>query len=118
MNEKKIAIPYTAEGDGDDVYANPLALMELSRFNRTNPHAVSVMLTLMSIMGGNGAVKTTQATVAKHCKSTLQQVEKAIVDLTDAGWIVSVDASTEAGDPLVCFVNADLVRAEKPDEQM
>jgi len=76
------------------------------------------MLTLMSIMGGDGVVQTTQAKVAKHCNSTLQQVEEAIADLADAGWIISVEASTEPGGPLVCFVNTDLARTEKPDELM
>jgi len=118
MNEQKGTTPYTADGEGEALYANPLAFIELSRFNRTNPHAVSVMLTLMSIMGNNGVVQTTQATVAKHCNFTLQQVEKAVADLVDAGWIYSVDASTEPGGPLVCFVSPDLARAEKPDEQV
>ncbi|WPN49117.1 hypothetical protein [Pseudomonas sp. P8_241] len=118
MNEQKGTSPYVADCEGEALYANPSAFMELSRLNRTNPHAVSVMLTLMSIMGGNGVVQTTQAKVAKHCNSTLQQVEKAIADLADAGWIISVDASTEPGGPLVCFVNPDLAKAEKPDEQM
>ncbi|WP_095119451.1 hypothetical protein [Pseudomonas sp. Irchel s3f10] len=118
MNEQKGTSPYVADGEGEALYANPSAFMELSRLNRTNPHAVSVMLTLMSIMGGDGLVQTTLAKVAKHCNSTLQQVEKAIADLADAGWIISVDASTEPGGPLVCFVNTDLARTEKPDEQM
>jgi hypothetical protein len=118
MNEQKGTSPYVANGEGEALYANPSAFMELSRLNRTNPHTVSVMLTLISIMAGNGVVQTTQAKVAKHCNSTLQQVEKAIADLADAGWIISVDASTEPGGPLVCFVSPDLARAEKPDEHM
>lgn len=116
MNEQKGASPYAADGENQAVYANPLAFMELGRLNRANPQAVSVMLTLMSITGGNGVVKTTHAKVAKHCNSTLQQVEKAITDLANAGWIFSVDASTEPGGPLSCFVNPDLVKAEHPDE--
>jgi hypothetical protein len=118
MNEQKGTTPDASDGEDEALYANPLALMELSRLNRVNPQAVSVMLTLMSVMGGNGVVQTTQATVAKHCNSTLQQIEEAIADLADIGWIYSVDASTEPGGPLVCFVNSDLVRAEQPDEQM
>ena len=104
--------------DDEAVYVNQAVYGELSGMNRTNPHATSVMLILISKMAGNGAVRVTQATIAKECNSTLQQVEKAIADLTDAGWIYSVDASTEPGGPLVCFVNPDLVRADKPDEQM
>lgn len=116
MNEQKGKSPYVADGEGEALYANPSAFMELSRLNRTNPHAVSVMLSLMSIMGGNGVVQTTQAKLAKHCNSTLQQVEKAIADLADADWIISVDASTEPGGSLVCFVNTDLARTEKPED--
>jgi len=115
MNALKGKTSYASGDEAEVVYANPLALMELSLLTRTNPHAVSVMLTLMSNMGTNGDVQTTQATVAKHCNSTLQQVEKAIADLIDAGWIHSVDASTEPGGPLVCFVNPDMARAEKPE---
>jgi hypothetical protein len=118
MNEQKGKSPYVADCEGEALYANPSAFMELSRLNRTNPHAVSVMLTLMSIIGSSGVVQTTQAKVARHCNSTLQQVEKAIADLANAGWITSVDASTEPGGSLVCFVNPGLAKAEKPDEQM
>ena len=118
LNEQKGTSPYVADGEGESLYANPSAFMELSQLNRTNPHAVSVMLTLMSVMGGGGVVQTTQANVAKHCNSTLQQVERAIADLADAGWIISVDASTEPGGPLVCVVNTDLARTETPDELM
>ena len=116
MNEKKGAIPFAADSEGEDVYANPSALMELGRLNGTNPHATSVMLTLMSIMGGDGAVRTTQATVAKHCNYTLQQVEKAIADLAEARWILSVDASPEPGGSIVCTVNSNVARPEKPEE--
>lgn len=118
MNEQNGSTPYAADGEYDAVYANPLFLGKLSGMNRTNPYATSVMLILMSKMAGNGSVRVTQATIAKECNSTLQQVEKAIADLSDAGWIYSVDASTEPGGPLVCFVNPDLVSAEKPVEQM
>jgi|LNAP01.1.fsa_nt_gb hypothetical protein len=118
MNVEKGKSPYVPDGEGEALFANPSAFMELGRLNRTNPHAVSVMLTLMSIMGGNGVVQTTQAKVAKHCNCTLQQVEKAVADLADGGWIYSVDASTEPGGPLACFVSPDLARAEKPDEQL
>jgi hypothetical protein len=118
MNEQNGSTPYAADGEDEGVYANPLFLEKLSGMNRTNPHATSVMLILMSKMAGDGAVRVTQATIAKECHSTLQQVEKAIVDLADAGWIYSVDASTEPGGPLVCVVNPDLARVEKPDEQM
>lgn len=118
MNEQNASTPYAADGEDEDVFATPLFLGKLSGMNRTNPYATSVMLILMSKMAGNGSVRVTQATIAKGCNSTLQQVEKAIVDLADAGWIYSVDASTEPGGPLVCFVNPDLVRAEKPEEQV
>lgn len=118
MNEQNFSTPDAADGEDEDVFANSLFLAELSGMNRTNPHAASVMLILMSKMVGNGSVKVTQATIAKECNSTLQQVEKAIADLADAGWIYSVDASTEPGGPLICTVNSDLARAEKPEEQM
>lgn len=118
MNEQKGTTRYAADGEGEALYANPLFLGKLSGMNRTNPHATSVMLILMSKMGGNGSVRVTQATIAKECNSTLQQVEKAIIDLADAGWIYSVDASTEPGGPLVCIVSPDLARVEKPDEQL
>lgn len=118
MNEQSGSTLYAADGEDEGVYVNALFLGKLSGINRTNPHAASVMLTLMSIMGGNGVIRTTQAKVAKHCNSTLQQIEKAIADLANAGWIYSVDASNEPGGPLECFVNSDLVRAEQPDEQM
>lgn len=100
------------------VYANRVALGKLAELTRTNPDATSVMLTLMAKMEASGVVRVTQATVAKLCNYTLQQVEKALVDLADAGWINSVDASTEPGGPLVCVVNPDLARMERPDEQM
>lgn len=118
MSEQNVSTPYAADGEDEIVYANPLFLGKLSGMNRTNPHATSVMLILMSKMAGNGSVRVTQATIAKECNSTLQQVEKAIADLAEAGWIYSVDASTEPGGPLVCFVNPDLVIAEKPNEQI
>lgn len=118
MNEQNVSTPYAADGEDEALYANQLFLGKLSGMNRTHPHATSVMLILMSNMAGNGSVRVTQATIAKGCNSTLQQVEKAIADLADAGWIYSVDASTEPGGPLVCFVNPDLVRAEKPEEQV
>ena len=116
MNEQKGTTAFAADDEGEDVYATPSALMELSRLNQTNPNAASVMLTLLSIMGSNGVVQTTQAKVAKHCNSTLQQVEKAIADLAEEGWILSVDASSEPGGSLVCTVNPKLARSEKPEE--
>ncbi|MEJ5057943.1 MULTISPECIES: hypothetical protein [unclassified Pseudomonas] len=116
MNEQNGATPYAADGEGEALYANPSALLELSQLNRTNPHAASVMLTLMSIIGGNGAVRTTQAIVAKHCNYTLQQVEKAVAELAEGKWILSVDASPEPGGSLVCTVNSNVARSEKPEE--
>ncbi|MNV08049.1 hypothetical protein D3C71_985050 [compost metagenome] len=118
MNEQNVSTQYAADGEDEAIYANPLAFGKLSGMIRTNPHAASAMLTLMSKMGGNGSVRVTQAAIAEACNSTLQQVEKGIADLADAGWIYSVDASTQPGGPLVCFVNPDLARAEKPDVQM
>ncbi|WP_460127831.1 hypothetical protein [Pseudomonas sp. H1_D05] len=118
MNELNVTTPDAADGEGKALYASPSAFMGLSRLNGTCPHATSVMLTLMSIMGGNGVVRTTQAMVAKHCNYTLQQVEKAIADLAEAKWILSVDASPEPGGSLVCTVNSNVARSENPDEQM
>jgi hypothetical protein len=116
MNEKKGATPLDADREGEDVYANSSAFMELGRLNGTNPHATSVMLTLMSIMGDSGVVRTTQATVAKHCNCTLQQVENAVADLAEGKWILSVDASPEPGGSLVCTVNSSVARSGKPEE--
>ncbi|MGY2187124.1 hypothetical protein [Pseudomonas sp. SDO5591_S426] len=116
MNEQNGATPYAADGEGEALYASPSAFMGLSRLNGTHPHATSVMLTLMSIMGGNGVVRTTQARVAKHCNYTLQQVEKAIAELAEAKWILSVDASPEPGGSLVCTVNSNVARSEKPED--
>jgi hypothetical protein len=116
MNEQKGATPYAADCESEALYANPSAFMGLSGLNRTNPHATSVMLTLMSIMSGNGLVRTTQATVAKHCNYTLQQLEKAVADLAEGKWILSVDASPEPGGSLVCTVNPKVARSHKPEE--
>ena len=116
MNEQKSATSHAADCGNEAIYANPSAFVGLSRLNRTNPHATSVLLTLMSIMGGNGVVQTTQATVAKHCNYTLQQVEKAIDDLAEGKWILSVDASQEPGGSLVCTVNPNVARSGKPEE--
>lgn len=118
MNEQNVSTLFAADGEDEAVYANQLFLGKLSGMSRTNPHATSVMLILMSKMAGNGSVRITQATLAKECNSTLQQVDKAIADLADAGLIYSVDASIEPGGPLVCFVSPDLARAEKPDGQL
>lgn len=102
--------------DDEAVYANQAMFGKLGELTRTNPHAASVMLTLMARMGTNGAVQVTQATVAKLCNYTLQQVEKAITDLAEANWILSVDASPEPGGLLTCILNPSFARSENPDE--
>lgn len=101
---------------GGTVYLNPAMLGRLATLTMASPHATTVMFFLMARMAGDGTVRVTQATLAKQCDSTLQQVEKAIVDLADAGWISSVNASAEPGGALVCVINPELAMAEQAGE--
>lgn len=106
----------TTDDDQNKLYINQALFGELNKLTRTNPHAVSVMLTLLANIGARGGVRVPKAALAHKYEITLQEVEKAIGDLESAGLICFVDASTELGGPLACVVNPNLARAEKPDE--
>lgn len=116
MTQRIVTLPAGTDEIGDSLFYNPSLFGELSKLIRTNPHAASVMLTLVAGIGDNGAVQVTQAAVAHQCEITLQEVEKAIAELETYGLISSVEASGESGGSLTCVVNPDLARAEKPDE--
>lgn len=116
MTEQYISTGSIPNRERDKVWASQALFGELGELNRTNRRAASVMFTLVANIGANGTVQTTQAAVAKQCKISLQEVAKAIADLENAGLIGSVHASSELGGALACMVNADLARAEKPDE--
>lgn len=107
-----------SDDSGESIYANRKVFGILTELNRTNRTAASVMLTLMARMGADSKVQITQAAVAELCNCTLQQVEKAIDDLAEGNWILSVDASSESGGPLTCIVNTNLARSEKPNDLM
>jgi DNA-binding IscR family transcriptional regulator len=89
---------------------------KMASLTLSNRLAASVMLILVSKLGRNGLVRDSLANVAKRCHGTLQQVEKAMADLVDAGMINSVEISNEPGGPLTCVVNPELAMAYKPDE--
>ncbi|MNJ23014.1 hypothetical protein D3C77_173920 [compost metagenome] len=106
----------TTDDDQNKLYINQALFGELHKLTRTNPHAVSVMLTLVANIGARGGVRVPKAALAHQYEITLQEVAKAIGDLESAGLIGFVDASTEPGGPLACVVNPSFARAEKPEE--
>ncbi len=115
MTKKHYSINSAADNKKGPVYINLALFEELSRFFRF-PHTVSVMLTLMSNLESNGVVRTTQATVALQCSITLQDVDKAIADLANAGLISSVEVSNEPGGSLSCVMSPDFARSDRPEE--
>ena len=116
MAEQRFSTNGTTENEQSNLYINQEFFGTLGDLNRINPNAVSVMLSLISCVGGNAAVQTTQAAVAQQCSISLKEVAKAIADLVGAGLIGSVATSSEPGGVLACVVGVDLVRTEKPDE--
>lgn len=116
MAEQCVSTNSTTDNEQSNLYFPQALFRTLGDLNRINCKAVSVMLSLISGVGGNGAVQTTQAAVAQQCKISLKAVAKAIADLEDAGLIGSVHASSQPGGVLACVVNVDLARLEKPDE--
>jgi len=116
MAEQRFSTNGTTENEQSNLYINQEFFGTLGDLNRINPNAVSVMLSLISGVGGNGAVQTTHEAVAQQCSISLNQVAKAITDLEGAGLIGSVATSSEPGGVLACVVGVDLVRTEKPDE--
>ncbi|WP_130927073.1 helix-turn-helix domain-containing protein [Pseudomonas sp. Sample_14] len=116
MTKRIVALPADTDEIGESYFYNPSLFEELSKLNRTNPQAVSVMLNLVAGIDDDGAVQITQAAIARQCEITLQEVVKAIADLEAAGLIRSVQTGSEPGGSLACLVNPNLARAEKPDE--
>lgn len=116
MTEQYVFTNSTTDAEQSKLYINQDLFGTLGDLSRINRKAVSVMLSLVSGVGGNGAVQITQAAVAQQCKICVKEVAKAVVDLESAGLIGSVHASSEPGGALSCVVNADLARTEKPDE--
>ena len=108
----------SASVDNGPVYINQVTLGKLAPLMRKNAQVASVMLTMLSEIGSNGVVQVQLQSVAKLCHSTLQQVEKAVADLADAGLISSVDISTELVGSLACVINPDLARMSDPDQQV
>lgn len=116
MAEQHVSTNSTTDNEQNKLYINQDLFGMLGDLSRINPKAASVMLTLVSGIGGNGTVQFTQAAVAQQCKISLREVAKAIADLEGAGLIGSVHASSEQGGDIACVVNTDLASAEKPDD--
>jgi len=116
MTEQRVSTIRTTDNEERNLYITRDLFGTLGDLNRINREAVSVMLSLISGVGGNGAVQTTHEAVAQQCSISLNQVAKAITDLEGAGLIGSVATSSEPGGVLACVVGVDLVRTEKPDE--
>jgi len=116
MAEQRFSTNGTTENEQSNLYINQDLFGTLGDLNRINRKAVSAMLSLISCVGGNGAVQTTQTAVARQCKISLKEVAKDVADLESAGLIGSVHAGSELGAALVCVVKINIARAEKPDE--
>lgn len=116
MTNRIVALPPATDEIGESLFYNPALFEHLGNLNQTNPHAVSVMLTLVGDIDERGAVQLDIAAVAQHCEITPQDVTKAIADLAGAGFIGAVQSSTESGELIACTVNPTLARAEVPDE--
>jgi len=116
MTEQYVLTNSITENEQSNLYINQDLFGTLGDLNRINRKPVSVMLSLIPCVGGNGAVQTTQAAVARQCKISLKEVAKAVADLESAGLIGSAHASSELGRALVYVVKTDLAREEKPDE--
>lgn len=116
MAEQCVTTNSTTDNEQSNLFINQDLFGTLADLSRINRNAVSVMLILISCVGGNGAVQTTQAVMARQCRINLKEVAKAIADLESAGLIGSVHARSEPGGALSCVINPDLARTEKPDE--
>ncbi|APE99916.1 hypothetical protein [Pseudomonas putida] len=115
MSDQYVPTRAASDGDQDKLYVNQTTFAELGSLSLVNPQNVSVMLTLMSVVGSNGIVQVPQAALADHCKITLKELGKAIADLTALGAISSVQLSPERGDLFTCVVSPELVTTEKPE---
>lgn len=116
MTKPIAALSKATDEIGESLFFNPSLFGELSKLNKTNPHAASVMLILVAAIDDDGAVQATQAAVAGQCGITLQEVVNAIADLEAAGLINSVQTGSQLGGALSCVVNPNLARAEKNGE--
>lgn len=100
MAEQCVSTNIATDNEQSNLYITQDLFGTLGDLNRINRKALSVMLNLISGVGGNGAVQTTQAAVAEQSKISLKEVAKAIADLEGAGLIDSVHACSEArGEP-------------------
>ncbi|WP_445677501.1 hypothetical protein [Pseudomonas putida] len=116
MTEQLVSLNSTTDTDHSKLYINQTSFARLGDLIRDNQQAASVMLTLVSSIGVNGAVQTTQAVLAHQCGMKPKDLVQAIAYLSSTGLISSVNVSNELGGHFACVVNPDLARAGSPDK--
>lgn len=113
MTDKDATCNDTSDESEEFAQLDQDELMRLADLTRDNPMAASVMLVLLANVGDEGALVVSQATLAKLCKCSVPTVERAIADLVEEEWIVTVIIGSGPATSLAYFIRSRVVWDER-----